>query len=216
MDNEIEVWGYKTYRPFRIYWALHEYNLKYKSYKIGSRTGETQTSEYLGINPKGKIPTFKHNNNFITESVAAVYYIYYNFKAPKGFLVPDTAYDKAKVDEWCYFSIMELDCLAIYTLRRHESPENLGLSNLYGAAPGAVKTARQHFNKMIKACEKNVPKDSWLLGDSLSIADIIFTSCLIHCANFNIEIESDNVKSYYEKVKKRKQFLTAYEDCFKL
>ena len=46
--NEIlEVWGYKTYRPFRIYWILHEYGLKYISHKIGSRTGETQTIKYL-------------------------------------------------------------------------------------------------------------------------------------------------------------------------
>ena len=46
--NEIlEIWGYKTYRPFRIYWILNEYNLKFKSYKIGSRTGETQTENYL-------------------------------------------------------------------------------------------------------------------------------------------------------------------------
>ena len=58
--NEIlEIWGYKTYRPFRIYWILNEFNLKFKSYKIGSRTGETQTENYLKMNPKGKIPILK-------------------------------------------------------------------------------------------------------------------------------------------------------------
>ena len=42
-NNKIEVWGlYKTFRPFRIYWALYEYNLDFISYKIGSRTGETK------------------------------------------------------------------------------------------------------------------------------------------------------------------------------
>ena len=40
------------------------------------------------------------------------------------------------------FSLMELDCLVIYTLRKHEKPENLGLSNLYGEAPNAIKAAR--------------------------------------------------------------------------
>ena len=44
---ELEVWGYNTYRPFRIYWILHEYGLKYIAHRIGSRTGETQTKEYL-------------------------------------------------------------------------------------------------------------------------------------------------------------------------
>ena len=32
---------------------------------------------------------------------------------------------------------MELDCLAIYTLRKHESPQRKGLSNLYG--PSALR-----------------------------------------------------------------------------
>ena len=64
-NYDIEVWGYKTFRPFRIYWMLKEYNLPYKSYKIGSRTGETKTKAYLSMNPKAKIPILKHNNNII-------------------------------------------------------------------------------------------------------------------------------------------------------
>ena len=44
---------------------------------------------------------------------------------------------------------MELDCLSIYILRRHEKPENLGLSNIYGEADNAIKAARIHFDKMI-------------------------------------------------------------------
>ena len=81
-SNLIEIWGFKTFRPFRIYWALEEFNLKYKSYKIGSRTGETQTNEYLDMNPKGKIPFFRHNDIGISESVAAMNYVVSNFKKP--------------------------------------------------------------------------------------------------------------------------------------
>ena len=214
-DN-IEVWGYKTFRPFRIYWILYEYGLKFTSHKIGSRTGETQTNSYLKMNPKGKIPILKHSNKIITESAAAVSYITYNFKKPHDFFIPTNSYDKAKVDEWCYFSLMELDCLSIYTLRRHETPEGSGLSNIYGEAPNAIKTAREHFDKMIKACEKKVPKDKWLFGDSPSIADIMFASCLMHTDRFNLKIKSENVASYFGNVKKRKQYLDAYKDCFEL
>ena len=213
-NNKIEVWGYKTFRPFRIYWALHEYNLIFKKYKIGSRTGETQTNEYLKINSKGKIPTFKHNNITITESAAAVSYIIDNFKKPKDFYIPKTLAEKAKLEEWCIFSLMELDCLSIYILRRHEKSENLGLSHIYGEATNAIKTARMHFEKMIEACEKNVPKNSWLFGDSPSKADIIFTSCLIHCNSFNLKIKSDNINLYMERAKSRNIFQTAYKDCF--
>ncbi len=215
-NNKIEVWGYKTFRPFRIYWALYEYNLDFIKYKIGSRTGETKTSKYLKINSKGKIPTFRHNNITITESGAAVSYILDNFKKPKDFFIPKTASDKAKLQEWCLFSLMELDCLSIYILRRHEKPDSLGLSNIYGEADNAVKTARMHFDKMIAACEKSVPKNSWLLSDSPSMADIIFMSCLIHCDNFSLKIKSDNINLYIERAKKRNIFQRAFKDCFNM
>tara|TARA_E500000331_G_C17195846_1_gene687016 strand:- start:409 stop:1065 length:657 start_codon:yes stop_codon:yes gene_type:complete len=213
-NDKIEVWGYNSYRPFRLYWILYEYNLEFKSYKIGSRTGETQTQDYLSINPKGKIPTLRHNNVYITESAAAVNYIVKYFKKPNDFFLPLNAKEKAKVDEWCFFSLMELDCLSIYILRRHENPKNSGLANLYGEAENALITARKHFDKMIAACEKNVPKNSWLFGKSPSVADIIFISCLLHCNVFNLQIKSDNINYYLENAKKRKSFKGAYKDCF--
>ena len=212
--DKIEIWGYNTYRPLRIFWILNEYELDYKSYKIGSRTGETQTAKYLQMNPKGKIPCFKHNNIIITESFAATNYIVNEFKKPDDFFLPTSAHEKAKLDEWCAFSLMELDCLGIYTLRKHELPNNFGLSNLYGEAPNAINAARIHFDKMIKACEKDVPKNQWLLGESPSVADIIFISCLMPCEKFNIEIKSDNVALYFERAQKRMQFLKAHKECF--
>jgi glutathione S-transferase len=214
--NSIEVWGYNTYRPFRVYWILYEYQLAFIKHKIGSRTGETQTKEYLTFNPKGKIPTLKHNNKYITESAAAVSYITYNFKKPDDFYIPKIAEDKAKVEEWCYFSLMELDCLVIYTLRKHELPKNKGLSNLYGEAPNALNAARNHFDKMIKSCEKDVPKNGWLFGESPSIADIMFVSTLIPCSKFNINIKSDKVNNYLQRAKNRKHYNNAYNDCFNI
>lgn len=214
MNNEIEVWGHKTYRPFRIYWILEEYNLKYKSYKIGSRTGETQTPEYLEMNPKGKIPLFRHNEIFISESVAAMNYVANNFEKPLDFFIPTTPKEKAKIDEWSYFCAMELDALSIYILRRHEQVENRGLSNLYGEAPNAIKTAKEHFARMTKACERDVPNEKWLMGNSPSCADIMFISCLQVAKLFKIQIESDKIVSYLERSLKRKQLINAESETF--
>ena len=214
MKNIIEVWGHKTFRPFRIYWILEEYNLKYKSYKIGSRTGETQTPEYLNMNPKGKIPLFRHNDIFISESVASMNYVADNFEKPSDFYIPSSPKEKAKVDEWCYFCAMELDALGIYILRRHEQVENRGLSNLYGEAPNAIKTAKEHFSRMIKACERDVPSENWLMGNSPSCADIMFMSCLQVATLFNIEIKSDKIVSYCERAIQRQQYINATIETF--
>ena len=210
MDNQnIEVWGFKTFRPFRIYWALEEFNLQYRSYKIGSRTGETQTAEYLNLNPKGKIPFFRHDNVHINESVAAMNYVVNNFDRPADFYIPLSAKDKAKIDEWSYFCAMELDSLGVYILRRHQPVQKHGLSNLYGEAPNAVKTSIEHVDRMLKACERDVPNENWLLGGSPSCADIMFMSCLQVIKLFNLEIKSDKIQSYYKRAVQRKQYISA-------
>jgi len=212
--SNIGVWGFKTFRPFRIYWALEEFNLEYKSYKIGSRTGETQTKEYLHMNPKGKIPFFKHNDIGISESVAAMNYVVSNFETPSDFYVPTSAKDKAKIDEWSYMCAMELDALGVYIMRRHQSVENGGLSNLYGEAPNAVKTAKEHVDRMLIACERDVPNDNWLIGDRPSCADIMFMSCLQVIKLYKIDIKSNKINAYYERAVKRKQYINAMIESY--
>ena len=213
-DNNIEVWGFKTFRPFRIYWALEEFNLKYKSHKIGSRTGETQTNEYLEMNPKGKIPFFKHKNIGISESVAAMNYVVNNFSVPKDFYLPTSPKDKAKIDEWSYMCAMELDSLGVYIIRRHQLVEKGGLANLYGEAPNAIKAAKDHVNRMLLACDRDVPKDNWLIGDKPSCADIMFMSCLQVVKLYKLDIKSDKINAYYERVVKRKQYIKAMEESY--
>ena len=215
MNNEIiEIWGYKTFRPFRVYWALEEMKLNYKSYKIGSRTGETQTTEYLKINPKGKIPLFRHNEIYISESVAAMNYVVQNFETTSDFYVPNSAKDKAKIDEWSYMCAMELDALGVYILRRHQLVANGGLSNLYGEAPNAIKTAKEHVNRMLLACDKDVPNNNWLIGNSPSCADIMFMSCLQVIKLYKLDIKSDKINEYYERAVKRKQYRNAMIESY--
>ena len=215
MNNEIiEIWGFKTFRPFRIYWALEEMKLNYKSYKIGSRTGETQTTEYLKINPKGKIPLFRHNEIYISESVAAMNYVVQNFETTSDFYVPNSAKDKAKIDEWSYMCAMELDALGVYILRRHQLVANGGLSNLYGEAPNAIKTAKEHVNRMLLACDKDVPNNNWLIGNSPSCADIMFMSCLQVIKLYKLDIKSDKINDYYERAVKRKQYINAMIESY--
>ena len=212
--NEIEVWGHLTFRPFRIYWALEEFNLSYKSHKIGSRTGETQTSEYLKMNPKGKIPLFRHKDIFISESAAAMNYVVNNFSKPKNFLLPTEPKIKSKIDEWSYCCAMEIDALGVYIMRRHQTKEKFGLSNIYGEAPNAVNSAREHVKRMLSACERDVPSENWLMGKNPSCADIMFMSCLQVIKLYKIDIESKKIQSYYERSSQRDYYIKAMIETY--
>ena len=66
MTEKLILWGTTTGRAMRAHWVLHEFGLEYKSMPIGPRTGETQTAEYLEINPKGKAPALQHGDLTLT------------------------------------------------------------------------------------------------------------------------------------------------------
>tara|TARA_B100000575_G_scaffold277665_1_gene264189 strand:- start:62 stop:718 length:657 start_codon:yes stop_codon:yes gene_type:complete len=210
----LEVWGFFSYRVFRINWILEEFKIPYVVHKIGSRTGETQTKKYLKMNPKGKIPILKHNNLIITESLAAINYIANNFKKGENFYFPTDKAKKAKIDEWNVFCAMELDCLGIYILRKHGRKKNYGLSEIYGRAPNAIRAAEEHFKKMIKACDHKIPKNNFLLGTKVSCADIMFMSCLQAAKFFKIRIGSSRACKYYERVKQKKEYTNALKKTY--
>ena len=208
-DNDIEVWGHLTFRPFRIYWALEEFNLSYNSHRIGSRTGETQTPQYLKMNPKGKIPLFRHKDIYISESAAAMNYVVNNFAQPNNFYLPNNPKDKSKIDEWSYCCAMELDALGVYIMRRHQTEDKFGLANIYGEAPNAVESAKSHVKRMLDAVERDVPDENWLIGKNPSCADIMFMSCLQVIKLYKIAIKSKKIQSYFERSSEREQYKNA-------
>ena len=94
MTENIILWGATTGRAMRAHWVLQEFSLPYETKPIGPRTGETQTAEYLAINPKGKVPTLQHGDLILTESVAILGYVTQNFDTPPDFSCHMTGTEK--------------------------------------------------------------------------------------------------------------------------
>ena len=69
------LWGAGTPRTMRPHWALHELSLSYETENIGSRTGETQTAQFLRLNPRQKIPVLQDGDFTIAESPAILCYL---------------------------------------------------------------------------------------------------------------------------------------------
>ena len=112
------VWGIGTARTLRVHWILHELGLPYDTRAIQSRTGETQTEEYLALNPRGKIPTLVEDDLVLAESGAIAAYLA-DAHAPGRFAPPPGTRERAVHDQWCVFVLMELDATSLYVVRRH-------------------------------------------------------------------------------------------------
>ena len=94
--------------------------------------------------------------------------------------------------------------LLLYLIRRHE-----GLPHIYGAAPEAVASAREYFLKQVHAVADEVDAaGTYLMGDKVSLADIIFMTCLDWAIMYEIPLPPELV-AYHKRVSARPNYQQA-------
>lgn len=210
MSNEdITLWGIGTSRTMRAHWMLVELGLEYELHPIRSRTGETMTEAFLELNPKHKIPVLRHGRHVLSESAAIISYLSETFEAPDGFYVPDDAPGRSRLNEWCFFIMMELDAIALYVIRRHGD-----LSEIYGEAPRAVESARVYFDDQVGALVKKFDDGrDYLMAEGMSIADILLMTCLGYARMQDIAIPKPLVE-YQQRLARRPAYRQAFRSNF--
>ena len=182
MTQKRVLWGIGSARALRVHWALIELGLEYRSERIQSRSGETETPAYRRLNPRGKIPVFEDGALVLSESGAIVTYLAETYGS--GRLIPAGGAERAKYFEWVSFVSMELDATTLYVLRRHEA-----LANIYGEAPTANAAARGYFDRMITAAAREIEDGrTYLLGSHFSGADILMTTCLDWALSYRVAL----------------------------
>jgi glutathione S-transferase len=207
--HDLALWGTGTVRQMRPHWMLAEFGLSYDFHAVHPRTGQTTTPEFLRLNPRHKVPLLRHRDLLLTESAAIIQYIAETFDAPDTFHVPRDNVGRAKLLEWSYFIISELDAHSLYVIRRHGD-----LKHLYGEAPAAVAAAREYFLENLGAMAPRIGTDRpYLLGDTITTADILLTTCLDWACMCDLPLPA-SVKAYHERAKARPAYASARERAF--
>lgn len=209
MADDLTLWGVGTSRTMRAHWMLLELELEYQFEPIGPRTGETQTAEFKLLNPRHKVPVLRHGKFVLTESAAIIQYLSETFSNPARVYVPEDSKDRARLNEWSYFVISELDAASLYIMRRHE-----GLKGTYGEAPVAVEAARNYFIHNLEAMASQVGEgEQYIFGSRLSAADILLMTCLDWAVSAGIPL-SETFSSYRRQVGQRSAYRAALERNF--
>ena len=167
------------------------------------------TPEFLKLSPRDKIPVMTHGKLVLTESAAIMNYMTEVFPVPDHFVVPGDAAGRAKLFEWCFFTMSELDANALYTMRRHGD-----LKDIYGDAPIAVDAAEKFFHHQINAMEDHIRgAGEFLLGGRISIADILFMSCLDWARLYDIALP-DYLSAYQARIGARPAYLKSFAENY--
>lgn len=203
--ENLVLWGAGTNRTHRTLWLAEELGLDYEHRPIGPRTGETKTEEFLAINPRHKIPAIVHGDICLTESAAIMSYMTETFAVPDRFYVPTDTLGRARLLEWCFFAMSELDANAIYSIRRHGD-----LVEIYGASPIAVRAAIAYFDHQLERMrERIVLAGPFLMGEKISVADILFMSCLDAAQHYELPLP-DYLRDYRLRLRARRAYAETY------
>jgi glutathione S-transferase len=174
MSHDLTLWGAGSSRTMRAHWMLLELGLAYEFQPLLSRSEATLSDEFRQLNPRGKIPVLRDGSFVLTESAAILQYLADTFGDPAVFHLPADPAERARINEWNYFIMSELDAGSLYVIRRHS-----GLKHVYGEAPAAVASAQAYFLHNLEAMVPQMDNGrSYLFGERLSVADLLLVTCL--------------------------------------
>lgn len=138
---------------------------------------ENKSKAFLAKNPLGKVPVLDTPDGSIFESNAICRYVA-RIRADTG-LYGKTFYDSAQVDSWIDFSAHEM-----------EVPISAMLYPVLGYMPYNAKATEQAMNDLKKALqvlENHLLLRTYLVGESITLADIALVSALVYPMKFLLD-----------------------------
>ena len=143
--------------------ALEESGLDYDIELVKIREGRHQTEEYLRINPWGKIPALRIDDEVLTEAQAILSYI--GDSSANNLLPQNDALARARAHEWMNF----LTATVHIAFRPLFKPQYLiGDESLY---PKLREVGIPNLKNTLLEVDRRLENRDWALGDSYSVVD---------------------------------------------
>lgn len=215
MENEIILYGCGTLRTLRVNWLLNELSVSYRSIDFLPGSEYSNSNEYKKINSTGQIPSLYIDGTYLFESAAICLFLSERF-SNKNIISALGSIERAKLYQWCFFAMSELDAHTLSVMKTHGGPSK----EKYGESDVAVRAAKEGFETQITKIENEL-KDGreFILGDNFSVADILLGTCIesaIRLKQYIPLIVPSNCISYWENLKKREGFIQAFKLNFQI
>lgn len=132
----------------------------FELHEIASRSGQTGTAEFLTLNPAGQMPVVVLDDGRpLAQSNAILRYL-----AQGTHFIPSDRYDAAKVDEWLFWEQYSHEP-TVAVARARVVYDKQAVADL---DPALVSRG----NKALDLMEQHLSDKTFLVGDSMTIADI--------------------------------------------
>ncbi len=181
-----KVIGHPQSRTMRVLWLLEELDLPYEIV-----VSKPHQKEIKAVNPSGKIPALIIGEDIIYDSTAICTYL-----ADKhaGLTFPAGSIDRARQDSFTNFALDEMDSI-LWMAAKHSfvHPEEMRV-------PDIKPACRDEWSNSMKQLELRLHGNTWAMGDTFTIADIIIGHCAIWAKSSKFEWPEGQVSDYFKRV----------------
>lgn len=200
----MKLYGYRNGRTLRALWALEEVAASYEYVEVDIMRGQGREPWFLKINSGGKVPVLDDGGTVITESAAICMHL--AEKYPDSKLLPPTGtLERTACYKWISFILTELDA-PLWTIAKHR----FGLPN-ERRVHAVIETASWEFGVTVKILAAGLGDRPYLIGDSITVADILAGHTLLWAKSARVDLGSDTLASYLHALTRRDAFGRARE-----
>ena len=155
----LDLYTSATPNGYKVSIMLEELKLKYKVHKIDLGTQTQKEEWFLKLNPNGRIPVLKdnENNKVIFESGAILYYL--AIKYNKFFFEEK----RTEIMQWLMFQMSAIGPM--------QGQANVFFRYMEKKIPVAISRYQNECRRLYEVLDKQLQDNKWICGD-YSIADI--------------------------------------------
>ncbi|MBI3924209.1 MAG: glutathione S-transferase family protein [Armatimonadetes bacterium] len=188
----MRLYGTPPTRATRVLWVLRELGLDCEVCFVSLRRGDHRKPEFLALNPAARVPVLVDGDVVVTESAAIALYL--AEKYPEKGLIPTQLPERAQMYRWLFFLTSEIEG-PLERMERHTSlyPEDQ-------RRPEEVALARKECQEMCAVLEKHLHGRRYLVGDRLSIADLVAAYTLDWANEVNLLDDARGLREYRQKM----------------
>lgn len=144
--------------------ALEEAGAEYEAVRMSLKAGDQRTPDYLGINPKGRVPALVTPRGILTETVAILAYIAQAYPAAR--LAP-------LEDPFAFAEVQAFNCYLATTV--HVASAHIGRGTRWADEPSSLADMARKAPRNVRDCfeliQRGMFRGPWVMGEAYTIAD---------------------------------------------
>jgi glutathione S-transferase len=191
-EPPLKLYHAQNTRSVRPRWLLEELGVPYELVHVALWSGEGETDEYLSIHPLGAVPALVDGDLRLHESGAICLYLADKYPE-KGFAPPVGSHERALYYQWLLYAVGTLEGPVMdYYASFVQTPEA-------DRVESDITSARIRFEEAAQVIEKHMQGREWLVGSSITAADIMTISIIAWARMMGLLAKFPNLEAYMKR-----------------